>query len=59
MYQVQLDNFNEDDKKIMQKVKEIISIPESNLNPGDKVFIDYIILCIIKWILKFKFSFAC
>ena len=43
MYQVQLDDFDEDDKKIMQKVKEIISIPESNLNPNDKVYIDYII----------------
>ena len=59
MYQVQLDNFNEDDKKILKNVKDTISIPESNLNPGDKVFIDYIILCIIKWILKFKFNFAC
>ena len=27
----------------MEKVKEIISIPESNLNPRDKVFIDYIV----------------
>ena len=43
MYQVQLNDFDEDDKKIMQKVKEIISIPESNLNPRDKVFINYII----------------
>ena len=43
MYQVQLNDFDEDDKKIMQKVKEIISIPESNLNVTDKVFVDYII----------------
>ena len=43
MYQIQLEDFNEDDKKIMKKVKEILAIPESNLNPNDKVFIDYII----------------
>ena len=30
MYQVQLDNFNEDDKKILKNVKDTISIPESN-----------------------------
>ena len=42
MFQIPLNSFNEDDKKIIKNVNQILSIQESELNSIDKIFIDYL-----------------
>ena len=56
MFNIQLDNFEKDDRNIMEKVNNILSIPESKLNSNDRVFIDYLIYILSNGFTKSNLS---